>query len=85
VTVSNHFRALAVAALAGITILLLVTTAEPAEAAFPGANGKIVFDSFSPGEADSGIFTLTYSPGGPVPEDPDPRLTDNTAQDRGAA
>ena len=84
--VSNYFRtlAVAVATMAGITILLVIT-AEPARAVFPGMNGKIIFDSFPPGEADSEIFTLTYSPGGPVPEDPDARLTNNTAQDSGAA
>jgi len=75
----------AVAALAA-TVFALIAAVEPAEAAFPGKNGKIVFDSFLPGQADSEIVTLSYNPnGGPVPEDQDPPLTDNTAQDSGAA
>ena len=76
--------ALLLALVAGV--LALILTAQPTEAAFPGKNGKIVFDSFLPGQADSEIVTLKYNPnGGPVPEDPDPPLTDNTAQDSGPA
>jgi hypothetical protein len=87
VTVSNYFRTLAVAAATVLAAIIVVTliTAGPAKAVFPGANGKIAFDSFPPGEADSEIFTLTYNPGGPVQEDPDAPLTDNTSQDSGAA
>ena len=86
-TNSNYLRMLAVAAatvLAALTVIMLVS-AEPARAAFPGTNGKIAFDSVPPGEADSEIFTLTYNPGGPVQEDPDAPLTSNTAQDSGVA
>jgi Ca2+-binding RTX toxin-like protein len=87
VTVSNYFRTLAVAAATVLAAIIVVTliTAGPAKAVFPGANGKIAFDSFPPGEADSEIFTLTYNPGGPVQEDPDAPLTSNTSQDSGAA
>ena len=67
-------------------VLALVTATEPAGAAFPGKNGKLAFDSFLPGQADSEIVTLSYDPnGGTTPEDPDPPLTNNTAQDGGAA
>jgi Tol biopolymer transport system component len=74
------------AALVVSTVLVLIIATEPARAAFPGKNGKIAFDSVLPGQADSEIVTLSYNPnGGPVPEAPDPPLTDNTAQDSGAA
>jgi Tol biopolymer transport system component len=84
-TVSNYFGTLVVAAALAVLIAITLVSAEPARAAFPGTNGKIAFDSFPPGEADSEIFTLTFNPGGPVQEDPDPPLTGNTAQDSGAA
>jgi hypothetical protein len=82
VTVSNYFRTPALAAAAALTVLIVITlmTAGPAEAVFQGVNGKIAFGSFPPGEADSEIFTLTYNPGGAVPEELDPHLTGNTAQ-----
>ena len=83
--ISNYFKILTVATALAASVLVLVLAVEPAKAAFPGANGKLVFDSFPPGEADSEIFTLTYIPGGPVQEDPDAPLTSNTAQDSGAA
>lgn len=82
--ISNYFRVLTVAVLAGMMILL-VAAAEPARAGFPGANGKLVFDSQLPGQADAEIVTLFYKPGGPVPEDPSSPLTDNTSSDSGAA
>lgn len=83
--VSNYIRTLALAAGLAVLVVSMVMVVQPARAVFPGANGKIVLDSFPPGETDSEIVTLTYSPGGPVPEDPDARLTDNMAQDSGAA
>jgi Tol biopolymer transport system component len=85
---TNYFRAWSgiAAALVASTALALIGAADPAEAAFPGKNGKLAFDSVPPGQADSEIVTLSYKPNsGPVPEDPDPPLTDNTAQDSGAA
>jgi Tol biopolymer transport system component len=84
---TNYLRVLSIlAAMVALVAVLVLWGARPAEAAFPGKNGKIVFDSFLPGQADSEIVTLSYNPnGGPVPEDPDPQLTDNTAPDSGAA
>jgi hypothetical protein len=66
-------------------VLVLVMAVQPADAEFPGKNGKLAFDSVLPGQADSEIVTLSYNPGDPPPEDPDPPLTNNTAQDSGAA
>ena len=84
--VSNYFKILTVAAALAAIMILSIAAVEPAEAAFPGKNGKIVFDSVPPGQVDSEIVTLSYNPnGGPVPEDPNPPLTDNTAPDSGAA
>jgi hypothetical protein len=41
-TVSNYFKVLVLAA--AMAVVALVLAAEPARAAFPGANGKIIFD-----------------------------------------
>src|SRR5215216_7346858 len=73
-TTSNYSTLLVMTAALVAGVLVLVLAEEPVWAAFPGANGKIVFDSFLPGQADSEIVTLSYNPnGGAVPEDPDPR------------
>jgi Tol biopolymer transport system component len=83
---STYLKLLVMTAALVAGVLTLVLAKEPAEAAFPGTNGKLAFDSVLPGQADSEIVTLSYNPnGGPVPEDPDPQLTANTAQDSGAA
>ena len=80
---SRSSTTMAAALAAGVLALVLV--ADPSGAAFPGKNGKLAFDSVLPGQADSEIVTLSYNPGDPPPEDPDTPLTDNTAQDSGAA
>ncbi len=53
--ISNYFKILTVATATALaaSVLVLVLAAEPAEATFPGANGKLAFDSFLPGQADS--------------------------------
>jgi Tol biopolymer transport system component len=87
VAISSYFRILVLVATAlAASVLVFAVAAEHTKATFPGANGKLAFDSFLPGQADSEIVTLSYNPnGGTVPEDPDPPLTDNTSQDSGAA
>jgi tol-pal system beta propeller repeat protein TolB len=51
--------ALAVAlVLACTAVALLVAAQEPAEAAFPGHNGRIAFDSVRPGDSDLEIYTI---------------------------
>jgi Ca2+-binding RTX toxin-like protein len=83
---SNYFKILVMTAALMAGVLALILAEESAGAAFPGTNGKLAFDSFLPGQADSEIVTLSYNPnGGAVPEDPDPPLTDNTTSDSGAA
>jgi hypothetical protein len=85
-TASSYLKLLAMTAALMTGVLALNLAEEPVGAAFPGANGKLAFDSVLPGQVDSEIVTLSYDPnGGAVPEDPDPPLTDNSASDSGAA
>src|SRR5215210_2687090 len=85
-TASNYFKILAMTAALVAGVLALILVEGPAGAALPGTNGKIMFDSFLPGQADSEIVTFSYNPNcGAIPEDPDPPLTDNSASDSGAA
>ena len=85
-TTSNVFKVVVMTAALVVGIVALILAEETAGAAFPGTNGKLAFDSFLPGQADSEIVTLSYNPnGGAVPEDPDPPLTNNAASDSGAS
>jgi Tol biopolymer transport system component len=60
-TRADHLRVLAALALAAVlaaSLLLLVVVTKPAEAAFPGANGKITFVSERFGVWDADIFMV---------------------------
>jgi Tol biopolymer transport system component len=81
-TNTNHYSKAILAALAALALAtsLLVQSARPAEAAFPGANGKIVFASnqlmATNPTGDSEIFAM--NPNGTGLK----QLTFNTAYDR---
>ena len=70
-----------VAAAMAAGLLALVGTIKPAEAAFPGSNGKIVFtsvrsiDPSDPKSTDSEIFTMNEDGSGLK------QLTSNSAED----
>jgi Tol biopolymer transport system component len=60
-TKTNRFKALAVAAAMALALCLLAWVAvQPADAAFPGINGKIVFKS----DRTAGVGLYTITPGG---------------------
>jgi len=49
---------LAAAVLLVVGVLVLAAVAQPAKAAFPGQNGKIAFNKYSPRDDDSRIYTV---------------------------
>ena len=57
-----------------VSVPVLAATAEPVEAAFPGSNGKIAFESDRDGEFE--IYNL--NPDGSKPTD----VTNNAAEDQ---
>jgi Tol biopolymer transport system component len=66
---------LAAALVLACTALALVTAQEPAEAAFPGENGRIAFVTDDPDASDDEIFTM-------APDGTDPKqLTENAWSD----
>jgi TolB protein len=71
----NFFRAMAmmVPAALAVGVLGLASIAEPARAAFPGGNGKIVFDSFRDGNEE--IYVMNKDGSNQI------NLTNNPATD----
>jgi hypothetical protein len=77
-TSPRQIRVLALLAAAALAVglLALVATVEPAEAAFPGQNGKIAFEStFRPGDSSTEIYVMNADGTAPT------RLTNNQTAD----
>ena len=74
----SRTRATLVAALLAAVAMTLVTTlfTRPAEAAFPGANGEIIFEGLDTNTWNYEIYALGDDGTNPIP------LTDDTAEDR---
>lgn len=77
---TNHLGALATAAGAtlvavGLLMLMLVVEVRPAEATFPGKNGKIAYSGYDATDKDYEIYTIGPGGGGKF------KVTDNSMSD----